>query len=352
MRDAEKNAPGSMTSLLCLLGILIGSTAGATDACSTTAIVTAAEVSVSDGGLFRTQSYFHSREAAAIRHIDTSERVVAVEGPFSWAASGLDAELGGAALASFALGHQFHAFLWHFDDLVDELEVDVDVSWAGSTYQGRHGNNPYGGSATLIDTGNDEQILLLDNPDFGLIVVRYLDWREENTRRVPFLVSIDDGSRVFDYRFSSVEFSDRDLLWFFDAVASPSIDEVDVFRLHRKLLAAHCLGDAELMARLSAPSTIIASRGELHNASRDQVQQQFTSLFERVDYTAYLDLTPPVVEIAAAGDLGWAAVSVRAKGKSIESNQPFDDQWAWIMMVSKIDGEWRHAGNASNYREN
>ena len=352
MLDKEKSRRGSATSLLCLLGTLVGPMAGATDACSTTAIVTAAEVSVSDGGSFRTQSYFHSREAAAIRHIDTSERVVAVEGPYSWADSGQDAELGGAALASFSLGHQFHAFLWYFDDLVDGLEVDVDVSWAGSTYKGRRGNHPYGGRATLIDAGKDEQVLLLDIPDYGRIVVRYDDWRDEHGRRVPFLVSIDDGARVFDYRFSSVEFSDRDPLWFFEAVPSPSIDEVDVLRLHRKLLAAHCLGDAELMARLSASSTKIASRGELHNVSRDEIRQQFSSLFERIDYTAYIDLKPPVVEIAAARDLGFVAVNVRARGKSIGSDQLFDDQWAWIMIVSKIDGEWRHAGNASNYREN
>lgn len=352
MIDKEKSAPCSATNLLCLLGILIGPTAGATDACSTTAIVTAAEVTVSDGGSFRTQSYFQSGEAAAIRHIDSSERVVAVEGPFSWAGSDREATLGGTALSSFALGHQFHAFLWFFDELVEDLETDIDVPWSGSMSKGRRGQHPYGGSATLIDADDEEQVLLLENADYGRIVIRYDDWREENGKRVPFLISIDDGARLFDYRFSSVEFSDRDPLWFFDAVISPSIDEIDVFRLHRKLLAAHCLGDAALMAQLSAPSTTIVSRGELHTVSRDQVQQQFAALFERIDYTAYLDLAPPFVEISKAGDLGWIAVNVRARGKSIESGQPFDDQWAWIMMVRKIDEEWRHAGNASSFREN
>jgi ketosteroid isomerase-like protein len=352
MRDRKICAHGRVRFLLCLPAVLIGPIAGATDACSNTAIVTAAEVSVSDGGSFRTQSFFQSREAAAIRHIDESERVIAVEGPFSWRRSGQDTGLGGPELAGFALGHQFHAFLWYFDELVDDLETDVDVPWAGTTVKGKRGRDPYGGSVTLIDPVGDRPVLLIENPDSGLIVVRYGDWREEGGRHVPYLVSIDDGDRVFDYRFSSVETGDRKPSWFFDAVASPSIDEIDVFRLHRKLLAAHCLGDAALMAGLSAPTTTVASRGEVHTVTREQVEQQFTSLFERVDYTAYRDLIPPDIEISASGDLGWIVVNVRANGLDIESGEPFDDQWAWVMTVRKVAGEWRQAGNASNYREN
>lgn len=163
---------------------------------------------------------------------------------------------------------------------------------------------------------------------------------------------IDDGSQTFDYRFTNVEVGKRTPLWFFEAVAAPAIDEVQIWRLHRQLLAAHCLGDAELVADLSASESVIASRGELFAETRANIRKQFAALFGRLDYTAYHDLVPPVIEVAESGDVGWIAVNAGAVGHSLDTGEPFDDRWAWVMMVRKRHNRWLHAGNTSNYAEN
>ncbi len=137
-------------------------------------------------------------------------------------------------------------------------------------------------------------------------------------------------------------------LWFFEATGAPDLDAVQVYRLHRTLLAAHCLGDADLIANLSAPEVIVAGRGELYRESSESMRAQFTALFERLDYREYHDIVLP--ELKLSGDLGWIGVNVRAVGEDKEGGAPFDDQWAWIMVVEKRDGAWLHAGNASNRR--
>lgn len=55
--------------------------------------------------------------------------------------------------------------------------------------------------------------------------------------------------------------------------------------------------------------------------------------------------------IEVSGDVGWIAVNTRAVGTERSSGRSFDDQWAWIMTVRKIDGRWLHTANASNRQE-
>jgi ketosteroid isomerase-like protein len=105
------------------------------------------------------------------------------------------------------------------------------------------------------------------------------------------------------------------------------------------------------MAELSAAETVVANRGELMTVSRSDMLKRFSAAFERFDYQEYIDIRNPVIEISESGDAGWIAANVRARGHDRVSARPFDDQWAWVMMVRKTDGAWLHAGNASSRRQ-
>ena len=107
--------------------------------------------------------------------------------------------------------------------------------------------------------------------------------------------------------------------------------------------------DADLMAELSAAEILIAGRGNLLWSSDNETRDRFKSVFQRVDYTEYHDIVLPVIEVSQAADIGWIGVNVRAIGSDISTGTAFDDQWAWIMLVKKIDDDWVHAGNASNH---
>jgi hypothetical protein len=330
--------------------VMVTQAAWSSDACSEQAILTSADVSVSDGTSFRTRSYFQSREINAIRHIRDTDQVIAVEGPQAWVRVGHKSERGAEFHKVFSLGHQFHAFLLNFEEIGTNFRHEQEINFAGGVRRATSADLPYGGAVHMV-AGDDAAHpvgFLLEVPDSSPISVYFRDWRNVGERELPFLVKIDDGERVFDYRFTEIDLTTRSPLWFFEELEAPTIDPVQIFRLHRKILAAHCLGDAKLMADLSAARIIVAGRGELTQVSNADILGRFTSVFERLDYTNYFDIVTPLIEVSDASDLGWIAANVRAIGADRETGESFDDQWAWVMMVKKVSGEWLHFGNASN----
>ena len=335
---------------LSLFLTLFAGTASASDACSTHAVLTSADVTVSDGTAFATRSFFHSREGAAIQHIGEKDRIVAVEGPFGWTRDGGNAEIGADFHKLFALGHQFHAFLLYFDELTTNPRNTEHLPFQGSDYRASSADYLYGGTVHLVESTEGEHPagLVFDFPDRTPIQVSFSDWQTIDGVDLPLVAEIDDGERIFEYRYTRIEIAPRSPLWFQDAVSAPELDEILLYRLHRSLLAAHCLGDADMLANLSAGEVLSANRGQLAHNSRDAIRERFTSVFERIDYTEYHDIATPLVDVAESQDLGWLGVSVRAVGSDKDSGTPFDDQWAWIMIARKIDGRWLHVANASN----
>lgn len=323
------------------------------DACSERAITSAADVDVSDGSSFKIETFFHSKENSAIRHKYDSYRTIAVEGPQSWVRSGEKSELGTDFHKLFALGHQFHAFILHFEEIATNVTRDNEVLFDNENRQAISGDYPYGGRVHLIQSANETRPvgLLFEFPDNTVISVKLSEWVDTGGVALPFLIQIDDGDRVFDYKYTEISVAPESPLWFFAAVPAPPLGEVQVYRLHRKLLAAHCLGDADMISSLSTPKVLTANRGELEITSRDSIRTRFSALFKSLNYTEYRDTIPPTIELSPDSDFGWIGARVRASGSVLETGEKFSDQWAWIMMVKKFDNVWLHAGNASNRKE-
>ena len=260
-----------------------------------------------------------------------------------------NAQLAGGFQRDFALGHQFHAFFLNFADLVDNLQKVDQVEFAGSLHSAWEGTRATGGSVYLIDGQ-------APNRPFGLrydvgdlkIEITPSDWRDLDGTQVPYALSINDGERVFEYRYQSVDLSDKPFTWFYDQIKSPGIDAVDIERLHRNLLIAHCMGDADGMEALTAPNAVVVSGGSVFDIAKGDTARQFTNVFSRRQYSAYIDTALPRVQVD--GDVGWAAVQVNAKGITPANGEQFDEHWGWVMMARKIDGQWLMAGNASNLR--
>lgn len=323
----------------------------ATDACSARAIVTKANVTVSDGSSFQAETFFHSTDASAIRHLLEQPQLIVLEGPVSWTEVGDKVATGLDFHKLFALGHQYHAMLLHFGDFVKGATADEVLQFAGRTAQASTGDFLHGGTLSLV-SGEDESRplgVVQMVPEGPTVESEFLDWREVNGTLLPHQVRINDGERVFDYRYTSIEVAERSPLWFFETVHAPSLDSVQLYRLHRTLLAAHCLGDAELIAELSTPEMLLATRGELMETTRQEVFEQFQSVFNRIVYNTYSDITLPRIQVAESGDLAWMGVNVRLTAKILESGDDFAQQWAWVMLARKIDGQWLHAGNGSSF---
>jgi hypothetical protein len=343
----------SVSLALFLLSVVQPSMSWSSDACSTRAITAAADVVVSDGSKFKIETYFHTKDVSAIRRIGDPQQLIVAEGPTSWTQVGDKSDTGTEFHKLFALGHQFHAFVLHFEEIVSNVRRRDDVLFDDEARQATSGDYPYGGEVHLIH-GADEMRplgLLFEFAEDTVISVKFDDWRSVEKVSLPYQLKIDDGQRVFDYHYSEVKVTPQSPLWFFDAVPMPPLDNVQVHRLHRKLLAAHCLGDADMMADLSTPEILTASRGSLVQATNEAIRERFKALFRSLNYAAYHDLAMPVIQISEDARFGWIGVNVLAEGSEIETGTSFSQQWAWIMMVKKIDDVWLHAGNASNHAD-
>lgn len=341
-----------VATIFLALNLVIQSPALASNACEDRAITTTASVSVSDGSRFETETWFQAADHAAIRHYDEAVQTVAVEGPLAWISRGERFQPGGDQLKGFALGHQYHALLLHFSEIVADAEPVKDIVFQGQTRSGIGGGYPFGGKIFLVHGAEDDKPagFRFELPASPPMEIAFSDWRDHQGRNLPFHVAIDDASLVYEYDYRDIGIGERAPGWFYEAVEAPDIDPVQIHRLHRRLLAAHCSGDAQAMAGLTAPEIVVSSRGEMRPSTRDEVGERFQSTFERLDYREYHDLVPPVIEASENGDLGWLAVQVRALGLEQSTEKPFDIQWSWIMLVRKIEGKWLHAGNASNHR--
>ncbi|MEO1137031.1 MAG: nuclear transport factor 2 family protein, partial [Pseudomonadota bacterium] len=287
-----------------------------------------------------------------VRFVSDETRFLAIEGPVAWIRSGDQVSLASAVDRRFVTGHQFHALAFHFNDIIANAQAVKAVVLDDAAYDGQRGDFPDGGTATLLEDETGKAIgLILALPDTTEITVSYGDWRRmADGVLVPFSTKVTHEGVVYDYQYTDVSFAAGDAVSFHEAYPAPAIDAVQVHRLHRSLLAAHCRGDAQMMAQLTAPEALIANRGEVAVTSPDDMKTRFASVFSRVDYRAYLDLEQPAIEVAESGDIGWAVVKVRAEGEVIETGDAFSDQWAWALLAKKVDGVWLHAGNASNLK--
>ena len=338
--------------LVGLIALATAMPAWSTDACSERAVVTAANVMVSDGTSFQTQSYFHTSNAAAIRHIrDGDATIVVVEGPIAWARRGEETQSGPDHFKRFAFGHQYHALLLYFDEIAPQSRRSERVQFAGKIRSATTADYPYGGLMHLVHGDHADQPagILFEFPGGPPISAEFRGWRASEGTALPYHIRIVDGERVFDYHYTDIDVARRSPDWFFDAIPAPDIDELRLYRLHRQLLAAHCTGDAGRIAALSAPEVVTATRGEIRRSSGHELRERFATLFQRLDYTAYVDRVEPVIEVS--GESAWMLVEVQARGSVIEGGAQFDDQWAWAMLARKIDGAWRHVGNASNRKQ-
>lgn len=328
----------------------------ADDACSTTALYAYADVTASDGTTYSVETFYRSKDRAASKFIrDDGDSLHVVEGPFTWVQGSSKAELTSGSQSDFqrdfALGHQFHALLLHFRDVMSDIEPATNVEFAGRKVSALKGLRDTGGAVYLIDGLQPDRPagMRFDVGDLK-IEIHASDWRDVDGVPVPMALLVDDGSRTFDYRYRTVDIDDKPMMWYYDSVASPNLDEIDILRLHRQLLVAHCMGDAAMMASLTAPVATIANRGSVGDTNPEEMAARFAQVFDRRKYSAYIDTQYPRVSAAQSGDIGWAIVQVNAKGITEPAGTPFDEHWAWVMMAQKIDGRWRMAGNASNIK--
>lgn len=161
---------------------------------------------MSDGREYVIETYFGALDDTALRQTRPNGEVniSAIEGAEVWTTESSDT--GSEMLRTVVLGHQFHALLFEFESTMRNVR-DTHVLFAGENQRARVGDWPLGnGVATLVlDPAGERPVgLVFAFNGMPEIKVAFSDWRQESGRAAPHRLTIDDGSRTFDYTFTQV----------------------------------------------------------------------------------------------------------------------------------------------------
>lgn len=141
-------------------------------------------------------------------------------------------------------------------------------------------------------------------------------------------------------------------------VFAPSIcpstnTEAELLSLHETTRQAHLRGDAALIAATIGDRLLLAENGTLRSQSNAEVAQFFRGYLNRVRYSEWRDVSPPVVVISPDGQMAWMAVEVEAKytraDKPAEGEKSFKS--SWIATYARENCAWRMTGIASDVVE-
>ncbi|HKJ17112.1 MAG TPA: hypothetical protein VJ984_07180 [Xanthomonadales bacterium] len=211
--------------------------------CPGMVITSRAEVSVSDGTSYQVETYYRSVEESVVSFKGPNASDIVSEGPYAWYRQGEKTGLAGETEKRFAIGHQYHAMLVAFDDIMVNVQPDPDITFRNESHSGHTGDYPFGGKISLIEGNQSRQpkgfLMLL--PDETPIEVVLDDWRaNEYGNSLPYQLTIFHGDRVFTYRYEQVDFDEGDAASFHQQFPAPGIGEITEFRAKQIALAIQC----------------------------------------------------------------------------------------------------------------
>lgn len=315
---------------------------------SITSIRAKADVTVSDGKKYVAESFYLDPQRSAFQ-IRYPERTVtqAVEGRYFWTFDGKAEKEGTAQTEAIVLGHQFHAQILFFDQIHrGNLNSKEQGTLSIATAEDR--------SATwsMIHDSGLLRTMLIEIDGGPKITIRFSDLKSVDGILLPNTITIDDGERTFEYRYTSIEFNNGALADY-RAPEAVLTDEQKLLRLHRIVMDDHFFGDASGMkSNNRAPFTVV-SEGEVYTMTDAESDAGFDRIMGSRDYTVYDDLIRPVVKISADGSMAWVIVKVYAKGvrfdKDGKPTGPLEFTSAWIELYEKKEGKWKLTGNVSNF---
>jgi hypothetical protein len=155
-----------------------------------------ASVTVSDGTVYTVKTFYQDQQKALFRREYPDRLVIQeIDGAETWQSDGVRKQAAGPQVASFVLGHQFHAqMLWP-----EQFYLEVDGT--------QELTDPFGNTVSRqMDTEYQRlQKTIVQIKDGPRIEFTYEDWRKVGEKDLPFVIFIDDGDRQFRYDFEKVQ---------------------------------------------------------------------------------------------------------------------------------------------------
>jgi len=126
--------------------------------------------------------------------------------------------------------------------------------------------------------------------------------------------------------------------------AAVSPQEQELLAVHAADRRAHLARDVDALLLHGGPEIVEVRDGEVHRLTREQVRENFRTYFGKAHFTAWHDLSPPVVSVSPDGRLGWMIVRVHVAywERSPEGVlKTTDEVLAWMASYERVGGTWR-----------
>lgn len=317
-------------------------------------IRTRAEVTVSDGLTYVAETLLHDPQRAIFR-LTYPDRTLTlgVEGRYIWTYDGTQETEASAFTEQVVLGHQVHAHLLFFDRLYSDYSAPQPATFAGEPSLYVSSRSPDRSTKLYYTQAGHPQGLEFVYDTRPPIVFSFSDWQPVEGIRLPFAVSIDDGERQFQYRYTDVRFN-TGALANFRAPEAVLTDEQHLLRLHRASMDAHFFEEASVLHHVRADSVLIVTEGTVQRMAGTTMDATMERIMASREHVVYDDLIRPIVKVSADGTLGWVTAQVLVRGVRLDEDGqptgPLAFVSAWISLFEKIDGQWRFVGNVSNFQ--
>ena len=314
-----------------------------------------ADVLVSDSSTYVTTSLYNDpqRSIFQLRYPDQTI-TYGVEGKYYWQHDGITEKEVPVFFKTFVLGHQFHAHLLYLDQLYDSLTYTSQAQFESIPCRSVSGHSTNGAWTIFYHQETSAiQGMSLEIPEGPLIKMKVDDWRDIDGVFLPGKVEIDDGERIFDYHFTSLEFNEGELSSF-RLSHTLLTDEQKLLALHRGVMDDHFFERYKDLKTSRADSLVIVNRGRVDVVSSHSFDKRFESILSTRKHSRYDDLIRPIVRISRDGTLAWVIVQVKVEGiiDGIDNEtDDFDFISAWVELYEKKDDQWRMVGNVSNFAE-
>lgn len=119
--------------------------------------------------------------------------------------------------------------------------------------------------------------------------------------------------------------------------------------MHEQVLRSHRTDDVDAWLALEADTMVVGNRGELTTSTKSETAQQRRQYLAAMEFSAYRDLQPPIVNISDDGTLGWVLAQVEIVGRygTPPDTTSVHDVWAWVELYERRPEGWRMVGNVS-----
>jgi hypothetical protein len=323
-------------------------------------IRTIANVTVSDGSMYKAETFYISPQRAIFKQIyPNKESTTAIDGCRVWQFDGQSENEGNPFYFNFVLGHQFHAMLL---GKLGELAPITDTSkikFVLETLKRDLPNNitirsfkTHELTVYIVYDSSEKPIGMLHLVDPNFTITYTFDmWKTVNGITLPWQITIDDQSRIFNYKYSEIDFNEG-MMNDYRAPLNKQTNIQQIHRLHRQLMDDHLFERSTTMVETQGDSMYVLSGGEMYRNSGEANSQRFKQMMGNRDYHIYDDLIVPVVQVSDDATLAWAMVQIFGKGVYLNTDRsvkaPLEFTFAWVELYRKVNGRWTMFGNVSN----